>query len=204
MSTTIEIILLSYYNDETNTSTASFNVTQITPIRGSTVNMISTIYFDRNPPNLLWESVIHIPPPQGSTVAPRTFFNAFTSIEDVSNNEVDTIIIPSGLSLISGRCRLDPNNSTTELIRIQNQSFTFEYILNNSIPNEITFRNANMRFNCLNGTNLFRISYGGTNELNGLATAFVGSIFNGSSTDDQDVVAAHLSNILSQFSRVYP
>jgi hypothetical protein len=56
----------------------------------------------------------------------------------------------------------------------------------------------------LNGNNLFTISYGGTNELNGLATAFAGSIFNGSPTDDQDVMAAHLSNILSQFSRLYP
>ena len=203
MTTTIEIFLAGYFKDEINkTSTASFNVTQISPIRGSRVIMNSTIYFDRNPPNLLWESVIHIPPPQGSTVASRTFLNAFQSIEDVSNNAVDTIIRPSGLSVISGRCRLDPNNSTTELIRIQ--PLTFDYILDNSIPNQIRFTNANMIFNCLNGTNAFIISYGGTNELNGLATAFVGSIFNGSSTDDQDVMAAHLSNILSQFSRVYP
>lgn len=201
--TTIEIRLLGYYNDETYISAANFNVTQTSPTRGSTVNMSSIIFFDRNPPNLLWESVIHIPPPpQDSTVAPRTFFNAITSREDVSNNEVDTSITPFSspqISPIFGRCRLDPNNPTNELINIGP-----EYILDNSIPNQITFRNAFMIFRCLNGTNLFTISYNGRNELNGLATAFAGSIFNGSPTDDQDVMAAHLSNILSQFSRVYP
>ena len=135
--TTIEIRLLGYYNDETNMSAANFNVTQISPTRGSTVNMSSTIYFDRNPPNLFWESTIHIPPT--STLASRTFFNTIRSIEDVSNNEVDTRITPSGISQINGTCRLDPNDLTTELIRIQ--SVATIYTLINSTPNEITFRN---------------------------------------------------------------
>lgn len=204
----IEIKIITYsksINSSSSSSSAEFDVTQISPTVDSTVRMRSQITFfqDANPP--IWSGGVQKSGQQ------TVFSCTFRSIADISNNEVDTSIQfgspnPPPPSIVS-TCRLDPRNSRNEIIRIGGREFT----LITTNPNEFTFQNTNLRFTCIKDKDLFNITYlrssSISSELNGLVSALVGSTYNyykDSPTEDQDLMAAHLAFILGQFPRLYP
>jgi hypothetical protein len=211
----IDMSILSFFvSNKDNSSDASFRVTQ-TPFTGGvagtpvTKTIYSTQTFNENgtPPG--WSG--------SANQSKGTSYGCnFTSTVDISNNRVNTSISfssPAPLptpQTIRGTCRLAQNlqNPTDpfELIKLETVSSDFQLItlINNSDIGEFIFNGTGLKFTCFKKPNNFRISYRNTAELSGLASALAGSTFDCKvPINDQDIMAAHLCCILSQFSRVF-
>jgi hypothetical protein len=194
MSTKITIDIISF-----DTKTPSKAVFSITPSANKPPKQInSEINYLQNPPDV-WASKVTI---TASPPDPRIFDSQFTSKLTNASDAVNSTITGKYVSNGTINCTIspDPNNKTGAIVKNNNtkESLPLKQLDQNS------FTLGGLIFRSEYGKNRFIITYNRIDELNALAAAMSGSVFNGSSSNTQDVMAGHLACILGQFRTLFP